>query len=410
MSDNSTTQSKSKYTLTDIFNLYMDDYLKNHTIPLHYHKAINDIINCGTGYFGYTISICDNCKKIEQSNNTCGNRHCPSCQGIKQYNWIQTQLERMLPVPYYHVVFTIPAMLNDLCRHNEKLMYDLLFSCSAETLNQFGREKRWLGAEIGFYGILHTWGQKNWIHPHVHYVVPGGGLVGDDWKDLKYKGKFLFPIRALSIVFRGKFVEGLKKLYYNSELTIPETMNIPNRQEFEKYIDLLVARNWIVYSKAPFKTPEAVIKYIGYYTHRIALSNNRIKSIEDGHVTISYKDYKDNKKEKELRLSSEDFIDRFLFHILPPNFHKIRYYGILANGNKNKLEKVNKSLSERKQKEDFNKNVSEDTENEYIRKCENCMKGIMVWVLIVHRFFIVKRTINSQLKPGTRNINLNNRH
>ncbi|KPA15828.1 transposase [Candidatus Magnetomorum sp. HK-1] len=233
-----------------------------------------------------------------------------------------------------------------MCRYNESLLYDLLFDSSAETLKQFGRDSKWLGAEIGFYGILHTWGQTNWIHPHIHYVVPGGGWDGDKWKDIKYGGKFLFPVRALSIVFRGKFIEGLKKLYYKSKLTIPKSMNIATNKDFESFIDVVVARNWIAYSNAPFKTPEAVVKYIGYYTHRVALSNNRIKSIDNNQVIISYKDYKDNKKEKELKLTGEDFIDRFLFHILPPNYHKIRYYGILANGNKEKLKKIVTALIE----------------------------------------------------------------
>ncbi|ETR68107.1 MAG: transposase [Candidatus Magnetoglobus multicellularis str. Araruama] len=335
-----------KFTVADIFNRFMDDYLKNHSVPYHYEKVINDIQNCGTGYFGYTLLECDNCGEIEITNNSCGNRHCPSCQGGKQRIWVQQQIDNLLPVLNYHVVFTIPAMLNDLCMYNEQLLYELLFKASAETLKQFGRDEKWLGAELGFFGILHTWGQTNWIHPHIHYLVPGGGLDGDKWKDVKYGGKFLFPVRALSIVFRGKFIQGLKKLYYKSKLTIPESMNIQNSKDFESFLDVLVARNWIAYSKAPFKTPEAVVKYIGYYSHRVALSNNRIKSIDNKHVVISYKDYKDNKKEKDLKLTGEDFIDRFLFHILPANFHKLRYFGIFANGNTEKREKAVQALKE----------------------------------------------------------------
>jgi hypothetical protein len=194
--------SLPKFTVADIFNLYMDDYLESHNIPYHYEKVINSIRNCGTGYFGLTYLKCDNCGEIEITFNSCGNRHCSSCQGGKQRKWVHTQIDNLLPVPYYHVVFTIPAMLNDLCRYNEQLLYDLLFKSSAETLQQFGRDPKWLGAELGFFGILHTWGQKNWIHPHIHYVVHGGGLDGDKWKDIKYGGKFLFPVRALSIVFR----------------------------------------------------------------------------------------------------------------------------------------------------------------------------------------------------------------
>jgi len=386
--------SQAKFTLADIFNLYMDDYLSDHYVPYHYKKAISDILKCGTGYFGYTYHVCDNCSEIETTNNACGNRHCPSCQGAKQFKWVQTQIDNLLPVPYYHVVFTIPALLNDLCRYNETLLYDLLFDSSAETLKQFGRDPKWLGAEIGFYGILHTWGQTNWIHPHIHYVVPGGGWDGDKWKDMKYGGKFLFPIRALSIVFRGKFIEGLKKLYYKSKLSIPKAMKITTNKDFESFIDVVVARNWIAYSKAPFKTPEAVVKYIGYYTHRVAISNKRIKSIDNNQVIISYKDYKDNNKEKELKLTGKDFIERFLFHILPPNYHKIRYYGILANGNNKKREKILKSLIEAgKAKKTSPK---ENKVNEYIKKCKKCMKGIMILVAIIHRYYIYQRSIKKQ--------------
>jgi len=394
-------KKQAKYTLSNIFKLYIDDYLKKHNIPYHYQKIINDIINCGTGFFGFSYYQCDACGTIEVSNNTCNNRHCPSCQGAIQHQWVQTQIENMLPVPYYHVVFTIPALLNDLCRYNERELYNLLFKASAETLKAFGQNEKWLGAELGFFGILHTWGQKGWIHPHVHYIVPGGGLDGEDWKDVKYKAKFLFPVRALSIVFRGKFIEGLKELYYNSKLIIPETMDIPNNQEFEKFIDVLVARNWIAYSKAPFKTPEAVIKYIGYYTHRVAISNNRIKEIENDKITISYKDYKDNNTEKELTLSANDFISRFLLHILPPNFHKIRYYGILANGNKDKLEKARASLKDRDDHNESDEQASKKEEAKYegnVKRCAICMTGIMVWIAIYHRYFTAIRSIDNHCR------------
>ncbi|KPA19619.1 transposase [Candidatus Magnetomorum sp. HK-1] len=395
--------SQSKYTVADIFNLYMDDYLKNHNVPYHYEKIINDIQNCGTGYFGYTYLECDNCGEMEVTNNSCGNRHCSSCQGGKQRKWVQTQIDNMLPVPYYHVVFTIPALLNALCRYNEHLLYDLLFNSSAETLKQFGRDEKWLGAELGFFGILHTWGQTNWIHPHIHYVVPGGGLDGDKWKDVKYGGKFLFPVSALTKVFRGKFVEGLKKLYYKSKLTIPESMNIGNSKEFESFIDVLVARNWVAYSKAPFKTPEAVVKYIGYYTHRVALSNNRIKSIDNNQVVITYKDYKDNKKEKELKLTGEDFIDRFLFHILPPGFHKLRYFGILANGNTEKREKAIQALKEagKSKQTEIMKSKHDETK---MKKCIKCMKGIMIWIAIFHRYYTVQRMMKIQNLKNRRRI------
>jgi len=205
----------------------------------------------------------------------------------------------------------------------------------------------------------------------------------------------------LSIVFRGKFIEGLKKLYYKSKLTILESMKVKDNHEFENFIDVLVARNWIAYSKAPFKKPEAVLKYIGYYTHRVALSNNRIKSIDNNQVVITYKDYKDNKQEKELKLTGEDFIDRFLFHILPPGYHKLRYFGIFSNGNTKKQQKAMDALKEAG-KFKLSERVEKLNDERNMRKCIKCMKGIMIWIAIFHRYYTVQRAVKKYISKSNK--------
>ena len=209
------------------------------------------------------------------------------------------------------------------------MIYELLFDCASETLLQFGCDPKWLGALIGFYGILHTWGGKLWQHLHLHFIVSGGGLSEDGrWVTPRYKGKFIFPVRALSQVFRGKFIEGLKKAYAAGRLVLPLGLrHLKNAGQFENFVDALVARNWVVYAKRPFAGPQKVVRYIGRYTHRIAISNSRLIKIEEDRVYFHYKDSRDDGKFKQCHLKAEDFIKRFLMHVLPKGFHRIRHYG-----------------------------------------------------------------------------------
>jgi hypothetical protein len=304
-----------------------------------------------------------------------------------------------MPIPCFHAVFTLPAMIFPLRMPNQELIYDLLFASAAETLKTFGRDPKWLGAEIGFYGILHTWGQTMWVHPHIHLIVTGGGLNEDgEWVSPKYEGRFLFPVCAVSKVFRGKFVQGLKKAYYEGELTIPdEKEELKTAYKFEQYIDRLVCRKWNFYTKAPFAGPEEVVRYIGRYTHRVAISNYRILSFGEGMVTFSYKDYKDSGTRKTMTLTAEEFIRRFLFHILPHGFHRIRHYGILANGKARKnAEKVRELL-----KGDTEENTGEEpasaSEDDFRRACPICGKGKMITVLVLHPAY--RTVVRNDLMP-----------
>jgi hypothetical protein len=320
--------------VADVFRLYGHEYRCSHGMTQKQHSVMSAIENCRTSTYGYHIDQCNACGHVEYEFNSCRDRHCPKCQAVSRKKWVESRLEDILPVAYYHVVFTLPHLLHPLISYNRALIYDLLFSRAAQTLLTFGRDPKWLGGEIGFYGVLHTWGQKLWKHPHIHFIVPGGALTGDGcWVEPRYPNKFLFPIRALSQVFRGKFVGGVKNAYYGGDMRIPEDLGIVNADQFEKWIDKLVSRNWVVYCKPPFSDAEQVVRYIGRYTHRVAISNTRIIEVANGKVQFWYKDYRAGCKAwKTMWLTAPEFIRRFLDHVLPVGFHKIRHYGFLANG------------------------------------------------------------------------------
>ncbi len=305
------------------------------------------IENCRSSALGCHVDRCDNCGYAEVSYNSCRDRHCPKCQGQRRRKWVNERMKDLLPVPYYHVVFTLPDAIFPLCLFNQKVIYDLLFDASAETLLAFGRDDKWIGGEIGFFGILHTWGQTTCMHPHIHFVVPGGGIDPDGcWVPAKHTDKFLFPVHALSRVFRAKFIAGLKQAYNTGQLVFPgELAELASARGFMSWIGHLCSNQWITYAKPPFGDASQVVNYLGRYTHRVAISNHRIRSIEDGQIVFTYRDYADGDKVKELLLPAHEFIRRFLYHVLPPGFHKIRHYGFMANGRRAKLRQITEYLS-----------------------------------------------------------------
>ena len=326
---------KPKYEVADIFRLYGEEYRSQNGMTKKQHAVMNAIMNCRTSKCGYHIDECDKCGHTEEEFNSCRDRHCPKCQGINRRKWVNARLEDILPVTYFHVVFTLPHFINPILSYNRRFIYDLLFSSSSETLLTFGRDPEWLGGEIGFWGVLHTWGQTLWRHAHVHYLVPSGALTEDgQWLEPDNPDSFLFPVKALSEVFRGKFMAGLEKAYSEGELKFPENLAyLKCEKSFKDWKKDFVNRDWVVYCKPPFGEAKDVVKYIGRYTHRVAISNSRIIDITDDLIRFRYKDYKDNRiLWKEMTLSAQDFIQRFLWHILPKGFHKIRHYGYLANG------------------------------------------------------------------------------
>jgi len=277
-------------------------------------RTLSALKKCRTAALGGHIDACDNCDNITISYNSCRNRHCPKCQGKNRENWIQAREAELLPVPYFHVVFTLPEAINTLAIHNPKLVYSCLFEAVWETISLFGKNK---GIQMGMVSILHTWGQNLSLHPHLHCIVPGGGIDKQGkWANVRVDGKFLFSVKALSKVFRAKYCDKLKE---------------KNSIQYQKIRQQLWEKPWVVFAKRPFGNAKAVVEYLGRYTHKIAISNHRIKSIEEQTVTFVYKDYREKGAKKEMTLSHEEFIRRFSLHILPKRFVKIRHYGFLSS-------------------------------------------------------------------------------
>ena len=300
------------------------DFCASHaTSPLQ-RKVLRALAACRTSALGGHLEQCDRCGQRRAVYHSCRNRHCPRCQILAQDDWLEARCADLLPIPYFHVVFTLPHALNRLALFRPRRIYDLLFRAAADTLQTFARDPKHLGGTIGFVAILHTWSQTLALHPHLHCVVTGGALAMDGTRWIRTRHKnFLFPVRALSKVFRGKFVEGLQRLVEVGDLPLDEPLS--------ELLRLLYEHDWVVYSKPPFAGPESVLRYLGRYTHRIALSNRRIESLQDGRVSFRYRDRTDGDRSKRLELSVHEFIRRFLLHALPQGFVRIRHYGLLAN-------------------------------------------------------------------------------
>jgi len=296
----------------DVFAQYVDDYRQSHTLLPIQHKAINAILNCRTPKLGGHMDTCPECGYQKPSYNSCRNRHCPKCQTLSKERWIDAQKANLLSVGYFHVVFTVPQELNMLIYSNQQECYNLLFRCVAETLHELAGNPKHLGAEIGFTSVLHTWGQNLCFHPHIHCIVPAGGLTAlGRWKHSRQK--FFLPVRALSRKFRGKLLAMLKRKFPHVDRNL---------------ISRCYEKEWVVYCKPPFKSASCVVEYLGRYTHRVAISNNRIISLKNGNVTFKWRDYRDHSRWKLMTLSAVEFIRRFLLHVLPHGFMKIRHLWI----------------------------------------------------------------------------------
>jgi predicted Zn-ribbon and HTH transcriptional regulator len=320
--------------IQDIFKKYGTEYQENHKLPKNHFKAMRNIERCRTEALGGHVDKCNECGYIQISYNSCRDRHCPKCQTLSKERWIEARKEDLLPVQYFHVVFTIPENLNPIVFQNQKETYTILFRAVSETLSELAQDKKYLGAQLGFISILHTWGQNLMHHPHIHCIVPGGGLSACN-KWVNSKKKFFLPIKVLSRKFRGKFLFYLKKAYYENAIHFYGSQeHLVNERDFESFLSLLYKKEWVAYCKAPFKSADHVVEYLGRYTHRVAISNNRILKEENGQVTFKWRDYRDSNKEKLMSVSTEEFIRRFLTHVLPSGFFKIRYYGILGSRNK----------------------------------------------------------------------------
>jgi hypothetical protein len=327
--------------LQDIFIQQGDAYLASHRLLPNQLKAMRSIRDCRTAALGAHIDECDQCGYVQISYNSCRNRHCPKCQTLTKERWITARKDDLLNVGYFHVVFTIPDDLNPVAYQNQAVVYKILFKAAAETLTELASDKKYLGAQIGITAVLHTWGQNLMHHPHIHCIVPGGGLDSyGRWTSSRKK--FFIPVKVLSRKFRGKFLYYLKQadLEYHDAIS-----HLNDSSLFNDLVSSLYQKEWVVYCKPPFKNGGRVVEYLGRYTHRVAISNNRILKFENGTVAFKWRDYRDGNKQKQMSLDADEFIRRFLIHVLPNRFTKIRHYGLLSPMNKATKLKLCKRLT-----------------------------------------------------------------
>ena len=365
-------QNKGRPELADIFRRYGQSYAKTHRLSAAQQKVMRAVETCRTAELGGHLKQCDRCGFEHPSYNSCRNRHCPKCQSLAKAQWLQKQNAELLPVGYFHLVFTLPHLFNGLILAHKKIVLSLLFKAVSETLLESGQRR--LGGTVGIIAVLHTWDQKLQDHFHLHCLVPAGALSLDHSRWIKARRNFLFPVKALSVVYRGKFLDLLKQAGEKGRI---ETTS--------ERVQALREKNWVVYAKRPFGSPQTVLDYLGRYTHRVALSNDRILSAQNGQVTFTYRDRKDKDRLKSMALDAQEFIRRFLLHVLPDGFMRIRHFGFLANrAKKHALPQCRKLLGLSPALAEMPKRSAQDLLRELtgidLSRCPSCKLGTMIVV------------------------------
>ena len=332
-------------TIQDIFVEFGEKFRQQYNMSKEQVKAFNHIKRCRTEESGYHKIVCENCGHEKITYNSCRDRHCPLCQNFKKEQWINDRKSEVLGSKYFHVVLTLPKELDNIILQNKREMYSIMFKAAGETVKKLCEDKKFMGAMPAITVVLHTWGQNLEFHPHIHMIISAGGLTADNkWR--KSSEKFFIPVKVLSKVFRRKFMSYLKENYKNDELSFyGQAEEYKNINKFKILVNKLYSINWYSYVKRSFNNADAIIEYLARYTHKIAITNSRIVKVEDGKVFFKYKDYKENSKQKIMSLDAVEFIRRFLMHVLPTRFVKIRYYGINANRNKNTKLKLGQKLT-----------------------------------------------------------------
>ena len=374
----------------DVFRRYGEIFRQQHAGSLSRAqlRVMTAIECCRTAALGGHIEQCDQCHFQRIAYNSCRDRHCPKCQSLARAQWIEDRQAELLDTQYFHVVFTVPEEIAAIAFQNRKVVYDILFRATSETLRTIAVDPKHLGAEIGFFAVLHSWGQNLMFHPHLHCVVPGGGLSPDGNRWIPCRKGFFLPVRALSRLFRRLFVESMEKAFDAGQLQFFSALEeLRDPTAFRRLLGRVRSREWVVYAKKPFAGPQQVLDYVGRYTHRVAISNNRIVNLDDGQVTFRYKDYRNGSQQKTMSLSADEFIRRFLLHVLPEGFHRIRYYGFLGNRyRKEKLEQCRHLLGMLRREPDSPTEVAElDYRDRYqaltgssLWECPACHRGRMI--------------------------------
>ncbi|RWO72501.1 MAG: IS91 family transposase [Mesorhizobium sp.] len=374
--------------VADIFRGYGEAYRAQHDASLStaQRRVMTAIELCRTAALGGHVEACDQCGHRRVAFNSCRDRHCPRCQSLARAQWLEDRRAELLDTQYFHVVFTLPGDIAAIAYQNKALVYSLLFRATAETIRIIAADPKHLGAEIGFFAVLHTWGQNLLHHPHLHCVVPGGGLSRDGDRWIACKPGFFLPVRVLSRLFRRLFLEHLAKAFDAGQLKFfSDLQALSQRDAFRRYLAPLRKADWIIYAKPPFAGPEQVLDYVGRYTHRVAISNNRLVAIEDGKVAFRWKDYRHGSRQKVMTVAADEFIRRFLLHVLPGGFHRIRYYGFL--GNRYRAQKLAccrdllgmpvSEQSDSRSAKDY-RDRYEDLAGHSLRQCPACHRGQLI--------------------------------
>jgi hypothetical protein len=380
--------ARSGPEVADIFRCYGEAYRAQHDASLStgQRRVMTAIELCRTAALGGHVEACDQCGHRRIAFNSCRDRHCPRCQSLARAQWLDDRRAELLDTQYFHVVFTLPEPIAAISYQNKALVYGLLFRATAETLRTIAADPKHLGAEIGFFAVLHTWGQNLLHHPHLHCVVTGGGLSRDGHRWIACKPGFFLPVRVLSRLFRRLFLEHLEKAFEAGQLKFFSGLqNLSEHDAFRRYLAPLRKAEWVVFAKPPFAGPEQVLDYVGRYTHRVAISNNRLVAIEDGKVAFRWKDYRHGNRQKVMTVATDEFIRRFLLHVLPEGFHRIRYYGFLGNRYRaQKLARCRDLLgmpvpepSRAPSAKDY-RDRYEDLTGHSLRQCPACRQGEMI--------------------------------
>ena len=323
--------------VADIFRSHGPEYRQQHSaaLSMEQRRAMRAIELCRTAELGGHVDECDHCGTLRISYNSCRNRHCPKCGSLDKEQWLEDRRQDLLPIPYFHLVFTLPRELGPLALRNQSLLYDLLFRSAAQALMELTKDPHHLGAQVGATALLHTWSQTLIYHPHVHFIVTGGGLSADGRRWVRARRSFFLPVKALSRLFRGKLLAAVRAAYRSGELVFPGTIAAQaTPKAFGRLLDTLYETEWVVYCKPPFRRPQQTLEYLARYTHRVAISNDRIVRSQDAEVTFRYRDSAADNRIRQMSLAAEEFMRRFLLHVLPNRFVRIRHYGLLSTRNR----------------------------------------------------------------------------
>ena len=386
---------RPKLEVADVFRRYGEAYRRQHGASMSpaQRRVMSAIEVCRTAALGGHLERCDQCGFERNAFNSCRDRHCPKCQCLARAQWIEQRQSELLDVPYFHVVFTVPGEIAAIGYQNKEVIYDILFRATAEALKKIAADPKHLGAEIGFFAVLHSWGSNLQFHPHLHCVVPGGGLSAHGQRWISCRPDFFLPVRVLSRLFRRLFLEALQHVFDSGKLAFYNAQEpLRDRRAFVQFVDRMKDVEWVVYAKRPFAGPQQVLDYVGRYTHRVAISNNRLLDIENGQVCFEWKDYRAGGQVKTMTLSADEFIRRFLLHVLPDGFQRIRYYGFLGNRyRKQKLEQCRRLLG-MPDRADPTDTAAKDYRDRYealtgisLHQCPQCRQGCMVMVEIFPR-------------------------